>query len=57
MRRSAKETRKHVLAGAHDLFDWRSIKGTGVDAVAAAAGVAPKTLDRLFASKDDLVAA
>lgn len=57
MRRSAKETREHVLAVAHDLFYWHSIKGTGVDAVAAAAGVAPTTLYRLFASKDDLVAA
>lgn len=57
MRRSAKETREHVLAVAHDLFYWHSIKGTGVDTIAAAAGVAPTTLYRLFASKDDLVAA
>jgi AcrR family transcriptional regulator len=57
MRRTAKETRDHVLAVAHDLFYWHSIKGTGVDTIAAAAGVAPTTLYRLFASKDDLVAA
>jgi len=57
VRRTATETREHVLAVAHDLFYWRGIKGTGVDTVAAAAGVAPATLYRLFASKDDLVAA
>jgi AcrR family transcriptional regulator len=57
MRRTADETREHVLAVAHDLFYWHSIKGTGVDTIAAAAGVAPTTLYRLFASKDDLIAA
>ena len=57
MRRTAKETREHVLAVAHDLFYWHSIKGTGVDTIAREAGVAPTTLYRLFASKDDLVAA
>jgi AcrR family transcriptional regulator len=57
MRRTAKETREHILAVAHDLFYWHSIKGTGVDTIAKEAGVAPTTLYRLFASKDDLVAA
>ena len=57
MRRTAKETREHILAVAHDLFYWHSIKGTGVDTIAATAGAAPTTLYRLFASKDDLVAA
>jgi AcrR family transcriptional regulator len=57
VRRTAAETREHVLAVAHDLFYWHSIKGTGVDTIAAEAGVAPTTLYRLFASKDDLVAA
>jgi AcrR family transcriptional regulator len=57
MRRSAAETREHVLAVAHELFYWHSIKGTGVDTVAAEAGIAPTTLYRIFASKDDLVAA
>ena len=57
MRRSAAETREHVLSVAHELFYWHSIKGTGVDTIAAEAGVAPTTLYRLFASKDDLVAA
>jgi AcrR family transcriptional regulator len=57
MRRTAKQTREHILAVAHDLFYWHSIKGTGVDTIAKEAGVAPTTLYRLFASKDDLVAA
>lgn len=57
MRRTAAETREHILAVAHDLFYWHSIKGTGVDTIAATAGVAPTTLYRLFASKDDLIAA
>jgi AcrR family transcriptional regulator len=57
MRRTAEQTREHILSVAHDLFYWHSIKGTGVDAIAATAGVAPTTLYRLFASKDDLVAA
>lgn len=57
MRRTAAETREHVLRIARDLFYWEGIRATGVDRVAAAAGVAPTTLYRLFASKDDLVAA
>jgi AcrR family transcriptional regulator len=56
-RRSAAETREHVLAVATELFYWHGIRATGVDRVAAEAGVAPTTLYRLFASKDDLVAA
>jgi len=57
MRRSSEQTREHVLATARELFYWRGIRATGVDAVAAAAGVAPTTLYRLFTNKDDLVAA
>ncbi|MFB4299480.1 TetR/AcrR family transcriptional regulator [Actinomadura sp. NTSP31] len=57
MRRSAAETREHLLEVAHDLFYWQGIKGVGVDKIAAAAGVAPTTLYRLFASKDDLITA
>ena len=57
MSRSSAETREHVLGVAHELFYWHGIRATGVDRVAAAAGVAPTTLYRLFASKDDLVAA
>jgi AcrR family transcriptional regulator len=57
MRRTASETRTHVLQIAHDLFYWHGIRAVGVDRVAAEAGIAPTTLNRLFASKDDLVAA
>ncbi len=57
MRRTSTETREHVLRVARDLFYWKGIRATGVDAVAAAAAVAPTTLYRLFTSKDDLVAA
>jgi AcrR family transcriptional regulator len=56
-RRTAAETREHVLAVAHELFYWHGIRATGVDAIAAEAEVAPTTLYRLFASKDDLIAA
>lgn len=56
-RRTAAETREHVLGVAHDMFYWDGIRATGVDGIASAAGVAPTTLYRLFASKDDLVAA
>ena len=57
MRRTAAETRSHVLGVAGELFYWKGIRATGVDQVAAQAGVAPTTLYRLFASKEDLVAA
>jgi AcrR family transcriptional regulator len=57
MRRSAAETRSHVLRTAGERFYWKGIRATGVDQVAADAGVAPTTLYRLFASKDDLVGA
>lgn len=57
MRRSAAETREHVLGVAHELFYWHGIRATGVDTIAETAGVAPTTLYRLFASKDDLIAA
>lgn len=51
------ETREHILQVAHHLFYWQGIRATGVDKVATAAGVAPTTLYRLFASKDELIAA
>ena len=57
MPRTAAQTREHVLEVAHDLFYWQGIRATGIDRVAAEAGIAPTTLYRLFASKDDLVAA
>jgi AcrR family transcriptional regulator len=56
-RRSSAQTREHVLEVTHELFYWRGIHATGVDAVASAAEVAPTTLYRLFGSKDDLLAA
>ena len=56
-RRSAEQTREHVLDVAHELFYWTGIRATGVDRVAADAGVAPTALYRLFPSKDALVAA
>ncbi len=56
-RRTAAETREHVLDVAHDLFYWTGIRATGIDRVAAAARVAPTALYRLFPSKDALVAA
>ncbi|ONI84648.1 TetR family transcriptional regulator [Saccharothrix sp. ALI-22-I] len=57
MQRTAAETRSHVLRVAQQLFYWRGIRATGVDLVATEAGVAPTTLYRLFASKDELVGA
>ncbi|MET0136043.1 MAG: TetR/AcrR family transcriptional regulator [Kibdelosporangium sp.] len=57
MRRTAAQTREHILEVAHELFYWQGIRATGIDRVAAEAGVAPTTLYRLFESKDDLVAA
>src|SRR5271170_4063056 len=57
MPRSAAATREHVLAVANELFYWHGIRATGIDQVAAEAGVAPTTLYRLFASKDDLIGA
>jgi AcrR family transcriptional regulator len=56
-RRSAAETREHVLDVAHELFYWTGIRATGIDRVAADAGIAPTALYRLFPSKDALVAA
>jgi AcrR family transcriptional regulator len=56
-RRTSAQTREHVLEVAHELFYWQGIRAVGVDRIAAEAGVAPTTLYRLFASKDDLVAA
>src|SRR6187402_2497949 len=56
-RRPAAETRAHVLDVAHELFYWTGIRATGIDRVAAEAGVAPTALYRLFPSKDALVAA
>jgi AcrR family transcriptional regulator len=56
-RRRAADTREHVLAVAAELFYSEGVRATGVDTVASHAEVAPTKLYRLFASKEDLVAA
>ncbi len=56
-RRTSDETREHILAVADKLFYSDGIRATGIDKLAARAEVAPTTLYRQFASKDDLVAA
>jgi AcrR family transcriptional regulator len=56
-RRTSEETREHILAVADGLFYSEGIHATGIDTLAAQAEVAPTTLYRQFASKDDLVAA
>jgi AcrR family transcriptional regulator len=56
-RRSAADTREHVLAVTRELFYWRGIHAVGVDTIAHQAGVATTTLYRLFGSKDGLIAA
>jgi AcrR family transcriptional regulator len=56
-RRSAADTREHVLAVARELFYWQGIHAVGVDTIAREAGVATTTLYRLFSSKDGLIAA
>jgi AcrR family transcriptional regulator len=57
MRRTAAETREHILEVATRLFYWQGIRATGVDKIAAEAGVSPNVLYRAFATKDDLIAA
>jgi AcrR family transcriptional regulator len=56
-RRSAADTREHVLDVAQRLFYWHGIRATGVDTVAREAEIAPTILYRIFPSKDALVAA
>ncbi|HEX6360618.1 TetR/AcrR family transcriptional regulator [Actinophytocola sp.] len=57
MRRTAAETREHILEVATRLFYWHGIRATGVDKIAAEAGVSTNVLYRAFATKDDLIAA
>ncbi len=49
--------RERILEAAYDLFSANGIRGVGVDALVAEAGVAKMTLYRNFASKDDLALA
>lgn len=57
MNRPSAETREHILDVATELFYWNGIRSTGVDKVAAEAGIAPTSLYRSFSSKDALVEA
>jgi AcrR family transcriptional regulator len=49
--------RERILAAARTLFYRHGIQATGVEELARAAGVSKRTLYKLFASKDQLVAA
>ncbi len=51
------DARERILTAAYELFAQEGIRAVGLDDVAARAGVAPVTLHRHFASKDDLVLA
>ncbi|WP_106403337.1 TetR/AcrR family transcriptional regulator [Actinocorallia populi] len=56
-RRSAEETRRHILDVAGDLFYSRGVRAVGMDLVINTAQVANATLYRQFSTKDELVAA
>lgn len=49
--------RERLLASAYELFQAKGIKGVGIDAIIARAGVARMTFYRCFRSKHDLVLA
>ncbi|MGQ3075318.1 MAG: TetR/AcrR family transcriptional regulator [Ferrovibrionaceae bacterium] len=57
MPRDATVTRQRILTAAEDLFYGEGIRATGVDRIAARAGVTKRTLYQHFASKDDLITA
>jgi AcrR family transcriptional regulator len=57
MARSGTSTRERIISAASALFYNDGIRGVGVDAVAAKAGITKRTLYYHFRSKDDLVAA
>ena len=54
---SGTSTRERIISAASKLFYEDGIRGVGVDAVAAKAGITKRTLYYHFKSKDDLVAA
>ncbi|MEV5383530.1 TetR/AcrR family transcriptional regulator [Streptomyces sp. NPDC052721] len=56
-RRSAEDTRRHILEVAGDLFYTRGVRAVGMDLVISSAEVANATLYRQFATKDELVTA
>jgi AcrR family transcriptional regulator len=49
--------RERIVSTAYDLFSLHGVRGTGVDRIIAAAGVAKTTFYRHFPSKDALVLA
>jgi AcrR family transcriptional regulator len=49
--------RTRILDAAYDLFSRRGVRGVGIDAVIAAAGVSRMTLYRHFRTKQELVLA
>ena len=57
MRRSGPETRRRIVEAAYELFYRKGFARSGVDAIAAKAGVTKRTLYAHFASKDDLLGA
>jgi AcrR family transcriptional regulator len=57
MAKDSAKTRRGLIAAADKLFYGEGIRATGVDAIAAAAGVTKRTLYYHFDCKDDLVAA
>lgn len=56
MPRRSDETRRRILASAYKLYYREGFQRTGVDEVAAAAGVTKRTLYNHYPSKDDLIA-
>lgn len=57
MAKSAKDTKTRILEAANALFYRDGVRATGVDAIAARAGITKRSLYYHFRSKDDLVEA
>jgi AcrR family transcriptional regulator len=57
MAATATGARTRILDAAYDLFSRRGIRGVGIDAVIAEAGVSRMTLYRHFRTKEELVLA
>ena len=57
MPRQPRETRRHILDAAYELFYKEGFAQTSIDAVAAAAGITKRTLYYHFDSKQSLVEA
>ncbi|WP_420451736.1 TetR/AcrR family transcriptional regulator [Ilumatobacter sp.] len=56
-RHSAAENKRTIIDAASELFYAEGIRSVGVERIARSADVAPPTLYRAFASKDDLIVA